>query len=133
MQTGKLPRRVRCRSWDSPLASVPEADIAYIVHLYQEELTSGRVDTLTLPILTDEACIPCLSGGSRAMLTVDTEQEDDGRWVAEIAALPGAMAYGASETAARQKAAALAFRIIADRLEHRVAVPDEARSLFALA
>ena len=67
------------------------------------------------------------------MLMIDTEQEDDGRWVAEITALPGVMAYGTTETEARHKAAALAFRVIADRLEHGEPVPDEARSLFALA
>ena len=67
------------------------------------------------------------------MLTVDIEQEDDGRWVAEVTALPGVMAYGTTEAEARQKAAALAFRVIADRLEHGAPVPDEARGLFALA
>jgi predicted RNase H-like HicB family nuclease len=66
------------------------------------------------------------------MLMIDTEQEDDGRWVAEITALPGVMAYGTTNAEARQKAAALAFRVIADRLEHGEPVPDEARNLFAL-
>jgi predicted RNase H-like HicB family nuclease len=65
------------------------------------------------------------------MLTIDTEQEDDGRWVADITALPGVMAYGATEAEARQRVAALAFRVIADRFEHGEPVPDEARSLFA--
>ena len=37
------------------------------------------------------------------------------------------------EAEARQKAAALAFWVIAERLEHGEPVPDEARSLFALA
>jgi len=67
------------------------------------------------------------------MLTIDTEQEDDGRWIAEITALPGVMAYGSTEAEARQRAAALAFRVIAERLEHGEPVPEEARSLFALA
>jgi len=31
------------------------------------------------------------------MLTIDTEQEDDGRWIAEITALPGVMAYGSTK------------------------------------
>jgi predicted RNase H-like HicB family nuclease len=66
------------------------------------------------------------------MLMIDTEQEDDGRWVAEITALPGVIAYGTTDADARQKAAALAFRVIADRLEHGEPVPDEARNLFAL-
>lgn len=67
------------------------------------------------------------------MLTIDTEQDDDGRWIAEIQALPGVMAYGTTPAEARDKAAALAFRVIADRLEHGEPVADEARSLFALA
>ena len=67
------------------------------------------------------------------MLTIDVEQEDDGRWIGEVSALPGVMAYGATEVEARQKAAALAFRVIGDRLEHGEPVPEEARSLFALA
>ncbi len=67
------------------------------------------------------------------MLTIDVEQEDGGRWIAEVTALPGVMAYGASEPEARQKVAALALRVIADRLEHGEPVPEEARTLFALA
>jgi predicted RNase H-like HicB family nuclease len=39
------------------------------------------------------------------VLTIDTEQEDDGRWVAGILTLPGVMAYGAIEAEAQQKAA----------------------------
>jgi predicted RNase H-like HicB family nuclease len=66
------------------------------------------------------------------MLTIETEREDDGRWIAEIAALPGVQAYGATEGEARSKAAALAFRVIADRIEHGESVPDEVRDLFAL-
>jgi len=66
------------------------------------------------------------------MLTIDVEQEDDGRLVGEVTALPGVMAYGTTETEARQKAAALALRVIADRIEHGETVPEEARALFAL-
>ena len=67
------------------------------------------------------------------MLTIEVEQEEGERWVAEVTALPGVMAYGASEAEARQRAAALALRVIADRLEHGEPVPEEARTLFALA
>jgi predicted RNase H-like HicB family nuclease len=66
------------------------------------------------------------------MLPIETELEEDGRWIAEIAALPGVQAYGATEAEARARAAALAFRVIADRIEHGEPVPDEARALFAL-
>jgi predicted RNase H-like HicB family nuclease len=65
------------------------------------------------------------------MLTIDVEEEDDGRWIAEVAALPGVMAYGATEAEVRQKVAALALRVIADRIEHGETVPKEARALFA--
>ena len=49
---------------------------------------------------------------------VEVEKEDDGRWIAEVLELPGAMAYGASPEEARAKAQALALRVVADRLEH---------------
>ncbi len=47
-----------------------------------------------------------------------TEQETDGRWIAEILLLPGCMVYGETESDARSKVQALALRVIADRIEH---------------
>jgi len=49
---------------------------------------------------------------------VETEREDDGRWIAEIPALPGVMAYGRSRQEAVWNAQALALRVMADRLEN---------------
>ena len=51
------------------------------------------------------------------MLTVEFDRESDGRVIADIPDLPGVMAYGATEEEALQKVAALAFRVMADRLE----------------
>jgi predicted RNase H-like HicB family nuclease len=65
------------------------------------------------------------------MLTIETEREVDGRWIGEVPALPGVLAYGASEAEARSRAAALACRVIADLIEHGDPVPEEARGLFA--
>jgi predicted RNase H-like HicB family nuclease len=48
---------------------------------------------------------------------VETEVEDDGRWIAEIADLPGVMAYEATENEAVASAQALALRVLADRIE----------------
>ena len=48
---------------------------------------------------------------------IELEQEDDGRWIAEIASLPGVMAYGATPEEAKSKVEVLALRITADRLE----------------
>lgn len=56
-------------------------------------------------------------------LTVEIEEEDDGRWIAEILELPGVMAYGPSAQEAVAKAKALALRVVADRLEHGEAGP----------
>ena len=51
-------------------------------------------------------------------LTIDLEQEADGRWVAEVPELPGVLAYGATDGEAVAKAEALALRVFAERLEH---------------
>ncbi len=56
--------------------------------------------------------------------SVDVEQETDGRWIAEIADLPGVMVYGATADEARAKVQALALRVVADRLEHGEADPS---------
>jgi predicted RNase H-like HicB family nuclease len=58
------------------------------------------------------------------MLKVEVEREDDGRWIAEVADLPGVLAYGASRDEAIERAKALSLRVLADRLEHGEAVPE---------
>jgi predicted RNase H-like HicB family nuclease len=55
---------------------------------------------------------------------VETEREDDGRWLAEVLELPGVLAYGDSQDLAVSKVQALALRVIAERLEHGEAGPD---------
>jgi predicted RNase H-like HicB family nuclease len=49
--------------------------------------------------------------------TIEFEQEDDGRWIAEIPSLPGVMAYGASRAEAESKVEAMALRVLADVIE----------------
>ncbi|MEQ8349194.1 MAG: type II toxin-antitoxin system HicB family antitoxin [Sneathiellaceae bacterium] len=58
------------------------------------------------------------------MLTVETEQEADGRFIAEIPVLPGVLAYGTSREEAIAKVEALALRTLADRLEHGEPTPE---------
>ncbi len=53
-----------------------------------------------------------------ASFTIEAEQEEDGRWIAEIADLPGVLVYGETQKQAIAKVQALALRVIADRLEH---------------
>jgi predicted RNase H-like HicB family nuclease len=64
-------------------------------------------------------------------MRIEVEQETDGRWIAEIADLSGAMAYGATRDEAIRKAKALALRVMADRLEHGEQIP-ELMSVFAV-
>jgi len=65
--------------------------------------------------------------------TVEYEQEDDGRWLAEVIELPGVLAYGATENEAIAKAQALALRVLADRLEHGEGKPEFVSISFAAA
>jgi predicted RNase H-like HicB family nuclease len=48
---------------------------------------------------------------------VEFEQEDDGRWIAEITEIPGVLAYGLTPLQAGARARALALRVLADRME----------------
>ena len=50
-------------------------------------------------------------------LPIELEQEDDGRWIAEIDELDGVLVYGATREEAIRKVKTLAARLIADRLE----------------
>ena len=54
---------------------------------------------------------------------VELEQEADGRWIAEVVAFPGVLAYGHTREKALAKAEVLALRVLADRLENGEAIP----------
>ncbi len=64
---------------------------------------------------------------------VEVQQEEDGRWIAEVLELPGVLAYGRTPEEARAKVQALALRVVADRLEHGEAGPDLVSISFAAA
>ena len=59
-------------------------------------------------------------------LRIETEQEEDGRWIAEIPELPGVMVYGTSRDEAVSRVKALALRALADRLENGESIPQTA-------
>ena len=65
--------------------------------------------------------------------TLEFEQEQDGRWLAEVRGLPGVLAYGASSEEAMARAQVLAFRVLAEQLEHGEARPVPIRILLAAA
>ena len=60
--------------------------------------------------------------------TIEYEQEEDGRWLAEVIELPGVLAYGRTPEDAMAKAQALGLRVLADRIEHG----EEAPALMSL-
>ena len=49
---------------------------------------------------------------------IEAEREEDGRWMAEVLELPGAMVYAPTRDEAVARAQALALRAVAERLEH---------------
>ncbi len=56
-------------------------------------------------------------------MRIEVDQEDDGRWIAEIPELAGVMVYGSTRDAATSKAKALALRVLADRLGRADEIP----------
>jgi predicted RNase H-like HicB family nuclease len=65
-------------------------------------------------------------------LPIEVEQEDDGRWLAEVPDLPGVLAYGASRAEAISRVKALGLRALADRVEHGEELPAGVTGLFAV-
>ena len=62
---------------------------------------------------------------SPTQFTIELEREEDGRWIGEVPALAGVMAYGKTREEALTSVQALALRVLADRLEHGEAIPAE--------
>jgi len=67
------------------------------------------------------------------ILRIELEQESDGRWLAEVPELPGAMAYGATREQAQNGAFILALHVIAERIENGELVWTGAEASFPLA
>ena len=57
-------------------------------------------------------------------LIIEIEQEEDGRWIAEVPELPGVLAYGNTREEAIARVKALSLRVLADRMENGEAVPE---------
>ena len=62
--------------------------------------------------------------GDRMNFTIESELEEDGRWLAEVPELPGVLSYGTTREEAMSHAHVLALRVIAERLEHGEASPQ---------
>ncbi len=69
---------------------------------------------------------------SLMLLSVSFHQETDGRWLADVAELPGVMAYGATQREALTAVEVLALRVIADQIEHGELTPGALAVSFQL-
>ncbi|HEX4405191.1 MAG TPA: type II toxin-antitoxin system HicB family antitoxin [Polyangia bacterium] len=58
-------------------------------------------------------------------LTIETEREAPGRWIAEVTQLSGVMVYGKTKAEAVRKAKDLARKVLADRLKHGEPIPGD--------
>lgn len=61
-----------------------------------------------------ERMLALVLAGEDMRFSIEFEQEEDGRWIAEIPDLPGVMVYGSTREEAQSKVEALALRVIAD-------------------
>ncbi len=57
-------------------------------------------------------------------LIIEIEREEDGRWVAEVPDIPGALAYGHTREEAIARVKALSLRVLSERMENGEAVPE---------
>ncbi len=65
--------------------------------------------------------------------TIEIEQEEDGRFLAEVLGMPGVLAYGETREEAVARVQALTLRVLADKLEHGEVTPDLVSVSFAAA
>jgi Uncharacterized conserved protein len=65
--------------------------------------------------------------------SIEYEQEEDGRWLAEVPQLPGVLAYGTTPDEAMAKAEVLALRVLAEQLERGESRPQPISISFAAA
>jgi predicted RNase H-like HicB family nuclease len=86
---------------------------------------------LSVRDLCEDKVMPQRSSGFS--LAIEYYREEDGRWLADIPALPGVTAYGRTRNKATAAVQALALRLIADRLEHGEAPPGPMNVTFVAA
>jgi predicted RNase H-like HicB family nuclease len=56
--------------------------------------------------------------------TIEYEQEEDGRWLAEVKEMPGVIAYGGDPDEAVAHAQILALKAVIQRIEHGESIPE---------
>jgi predicted RNase H-like HicB family nuclease len=64
---------------------------------------------------------------------IEYEQEEDGRWLAEVIGLPGVLAYGNTIDEAMTKVEILALKVLIEKLEQGEVSPQPLNISFAAA
>ena len=82
-----------------------------------------------LPDMSSDRKLPHGTRSQDLRFIIETELETDGRWIAEISQVPGALAYGKTKEEAINKAYAIALRSVADDVEHSEAEPPNSISV----
>ena len=77
--------------------------------------------------MTRKISKPLVSNRRALVFTVEFDREEDGRWIADIPELPGVMVYGRSKADVLVKVQALAYRVLADKIERERAPQTEVR------
>ena len=65
---------------------------------------------------TKKTRLPARKRNAALLLRVELEKEDDGRWIADIPAIPGVTKYGETREKAIRNVQALALRVLATGL-----------------
>jgi predicted RNase H-like HicB family nuclease len=101
----------------APIGSNPDCAAAFWAIFVQAELASGRI-VIDLMVEIQP-------------LQVESEREEDGRYLASVPQLPGVMAYGDTQESALRKAKSIALQVLADMMESGEELPEPLRVLFA--
>ena len=92
----------------------------------------GLLDTVALTASHQvQNALHLVREANMCILKISFEEETDGRWIAEIEDIPGAMAYGSTKEEAKRKAQAIALHALAERIEHGEDTPGLDNIAFA--
>jgi predicted RNase H-like HicB family nuclease len=87
----------------------------------------GRSGLLSFHLPSRKKSSDAHQSSKGVVFTVEFDREEDGRWIAEVPELAGVMVYGQSKKDALIKVQALAYRVLADRIEAEGAPQPEVR------
>ena len=96
-----------------------EENVEDFITTYREWRGHKRAE----PASGDDKDVPISPVATKFLLVIQYHREGDGRWLADIPALPGVTAYGQMKEQATAAIQALALRLIAHRLEHGEVAP----------